>query len=232
MYELQIGTTIVPNSMSYEKFNTKVYPITYDSFQIVKFVIPMKIKVPTMLRLLDRKYSLSYLFPIKEIMNKPQERSGVGVCAYVSSYNSFHEIRSWIAYYKMVGVKNIILYSVNDIIYKSKFHDLIQSGFLNWETFHWPINNYYEKEQRSVQHLQVNSCYYRYRNYFDYIINVDVDEYVVGNSNPFDLPDMVWQTFSKYPSGTLIVNIYIYCMIDRFYHICINQLKTWRGKKF
>lgn len=215
------------NIMNYSDISPNKYPITYNSFQILKYSMPIVKPFPSLSQifLIDNKYNLSYHVTVKEQVDINTKREGIAICAYVSRYNSYYEVRSWVLYYKMIGIKQIILYSTSFIPFKSDFRDEIKSGFLKWVNVLWPVNNYYEKEQRSVQHIQINSCFYRYRNNFEYIINVDVDEYLLSTRFPINMYDTLNKLFSKYKSHTITVRILYKSITNRYHHTCINQWK-------
>lgn len=208
-YTLIIGNAFIQNVMNYSPIHSDKYPITYNSFQVAKYIIPNMGYQFNKYSLYDMTYDINY----DEIINvhiPSISRKGIAICTYVSPYNSYYELRSWILYNKMLGVDNIIIYSVHDISFKSNILSFIQSGFVIWHSFEWPVNRYYEKEQRSVQHIQINSCFYRYRHQFEYIVNIDIDEYIICDANPFDIHSSIRSLFLQYKYNTLIIPSYMY----------------------
>ena len=84
---------------------------------------------------------------------------------------------SWVAYYKMVGADGVMLYYAEDLSHiMSGLQSEVNSGFVRFFNFSWPLNDYYGRIQRSVQAAHINSCFYRNRHEFDYLVILDVDE--------------------------------------------------------
>ena len=92
------------------------------------------------------------------------------------------------AYYKIAGVDGVMLYYAEDIPeIMSGLQTEVNSGFVRFFNFSWPLNRYHGLIQRSVQSAYINSCFYRNRHEFDYIIVLDVDEYLLSEKTPFNL---------------------------------------------
>ena len=98
------------------------------------------------------------------ILHSPPKKKHIGVCSYASSYNSLAEVISWVAYYKIVGVSNVMLYYAEDIPeIMSGLQTEVNSGFVRFFNFSWPLNTYHGRIQYSVQSAYINSGFYRNR---------------------------------------------------------------------
>ena len=88
----------------------------------------------------------------------------------------------------MVGADGVMLYYAEDISHIiSGLQAEVNSGFVRFFNFSWPLNTYHGLVQRSVQSAHINSCFYRNRHEFDYLVILDVDEYLLSEGYPFDL---------------------------------------------
>ena len=115
----------------------------------------------------------------------------IGVCAYVSDYNSLEELRMWISFYRVQKVSLVILYvSVPMPELELEFHDLIQSGYIQLVDFTWPRTSVFNHIQYSNQQSQINSCFYHYKYEVKWLILCDTDEFVYSERFPSDLPKM------------------------------------------
>lgn len=179
------------------KYNNQM--VTYNFFQYVQvtsFSIPLSVRPSIQLSIVDDKYNLMYKVETS-VLHPPTHRKKLGVCAYVSNYNTINEVKSWVAYYKMVGVDHVILYTAIELRnMKQALSKYIDSGFLRWYGFYWPLNRYYKSYQRSIQRAQINSCYYRHRHEFEYLLMVDVDEYLLSEYNPFNISKSIESSFT------------------------------------
>ena len=135
----------------------------------------------------DKRFNIKYPVTTR-ILHSPPHKKHIGVCSYASSYNSLAEVISWVAYYKIVGVSNVMLYYAENITHiMSGLQKEVNSGFVRFFNFSWPLNRYHGYIQSSIQTAYINSCYYRNRHEFDYIIVLDVDEYLLSEKTPFNL---------------------------------------------
>ena len=187
--------------------------VTYNFFeyvQVTSFSLPLSFRPSVQLSIEDAKYNLEYNVETS-ILHPPIHRNKLGVCAYVSDYNTVDEVKSWLAYYKMVGVDHVMLYTALKLSsLKHALSKYIDSGFLRWYGFYWPLNKYHKFIQRSIQRAQVNSCYYRHRHEFEYLLMVDVDEYLLSKSNPFNISKSIDSYFTSSHDVILIKsNIFI-----------------------
>ena len=173
--------------------------VTYNYFeyvQVTSFSLPLSFRPSVQLSIQDAKYNLEYNVETS-ILHPLTRRYKLGVCAYVSNYNKLDEVKSWLAYYKMVGVDHVMLYTALELNkIKKGLSKYINSGFLRWYGFYWPLNRRHKFIQRSIQRAQVNSCYYRHRHEFEYLLMVDVDEYLLSKSNPFNISKSIDSYFT------------------------------------
>ena len=123
----------------------------------------------------------------------------LGVCAYVSDYNSIEELRMWISFYRVQRVSLVILYvSVPMPELEWEFHDLIESGYLQLVDFTWPRQSVFNHIQYSNQQAQINSCFYHYKYEVKSLILCDTDEFVYSERFPSNLPQLVSLLEEKY----------------------------------
>ena len=136
---------------------------------------------------IDTKFNITTPVTTR-ILHSPPQKKHLGVCSYASSYNSLAEVISWVAYYKMVGADGVMLYYAEDISHiMSGLQAEVNSGFVRFFNFSWPLNKYHGRIQYAVQSAHINSCFYQNRHEFDYLVILDVDEYLLSEGYPFDL---------------------------------------------
>ena len=131
----------------------------------------------------------------------PSKKKRIAICAYISSFNTIPEIKHWIAYYMIQHVDNLILYCAEPIDkFIKALHKSIESGFVILYHYPWPLTKVYKLSQRSIQNSQINSCFYRHRDFYEYIISQDVDEYFYSEKYPFDLYHAIRDLYALHPS--------------------------------
>lgn len=196
--ELWSGNKYYKNLFS----EVREYPI-----RLLKFVVNKLPKSGTV-SLYD--HSTSFLYKnLPYLSLSAASKRKIAVCAYISEYNSINEIKSFLAYYLLQRVDCVIFYCATNYEYflKSlKFE--IENGYVVLYHFPWPLTRVYGLIQYSVQVSHINSCYYRHRNYFEYIISQDVDEYVFSEQYPFDL-------YSAFKHNSMIHPSYKVFAVDR-----------------
>ena len=152
-------------------------------------------------------YSLSFAYrnlPYVALRQQPRRR--IAVCAYISNYNTIKEIKSLLAFYLLQKVDAVILYcAINYQIFWKALRMEIQSGFVYLYEFPWPLTRTFGGTQYSVQGSHINSCYYRHRDYFQYIISQDVDEYFYSETYPYDLFRAAQHAYSIYPNNSVLI---------------------------
>ena len=150
--------------------------------------------------LLDSSTSFRYNDLPYQIIPIPSKKKRIAICAYISSFNTIPEIKHWIAYYMVQHVDNLILYCAEPIDkFIKALHKSIESGFVILYHYPWPLTHAYGPIQRSVQMSQINSCFYRHRDFYEYIISQDVDEYFYSEKYPFDLYHAIRDLFISHP---------------------------------
>ena len=191
------GNTRSKRYYSYSSYNVKLLMNgkTYQNvFSQVKegHLRVLKYEVPSLplsgtVSLFDRTINVRYdNLPYKALTSQPKRK--VAVCAYISNYNTVNEIKSMLAFYILQNVDNVILYcTLRCAIFKQAFKLEVQSGFVILYEYPWPLTRKYKRFQRSIQGSHINSCYYRHRDYFEYIISQDVDEYFYSEQYPTTL---------------------------------------------
>lgn len=152
-------------------------------------------------------YALSFAYknlPYVALRQQPKRR--LAVCAYISNYNTIKEIKSLLAFYLLQKVDAVILYcAINYQIFWNALKMEIQSGFVYLYEFPWPLTRTFGGIQYSVQGSHINSCYYRHRDFFQYIISQDVDEYFYSETYPYDLFRAAQHAYSIYPNNSVLI---------------------------
>ena len=227
------------NTKGYLRYNNDVNVILYvrnrsykNRFRLVKegIVRLLKYEVNDLppkghISLLDSSTSFRYNDLPYQMIPIPSKKKRIAICAYISSFNTIPEIKHWIAYYMIQHVDNLILYCAEPIDkFIKALHKSIESGFVILYHYPWPLTHAYGLPQRSIQHSQINSCFYRHRDFYEYIISQDVDEYFYSEKYPFDLYHAIRDAYSLNPSmDSLQVGIYELMIKNRFLHLCILE---------
>ena len=150
---------------------------------------------------------------------KPKEE--IAICLYITMYDPIPDVKRFIAYYETVGVHTFIVYLMSDYpAFENAFASLIQNGHMIINRLILP-----RVEGRTPnQSSQMNSCYYRYRQYFKYIFLCDEDEYLYSRVYPFNLYKAVETAFAKYPKINTFQVIYSISLICRSNPFSIYKL--------
>lgn len=162
----------------------------------------LKYEVPTMpvsgtISLFDYSSNISYQhLPYRALVYHPKRK--IAICAYISNFNTINEIKSFLAYYILQRIDNIIFYcrSADLNYFRISLKKEIDSGFVILYEYPWPLPRGFVP---SLQVSQINSCYYRHRNYFEYIISQDVDEYFYSELYPYDLYSAIRRVYELNP---------------------------------
>ena len=162
----------------------------------------LKYEVPTMpvsgtISLFDYSSNISYQhLPYRTLVYHPKRK--IAICAYISNFNTINEIKSFLAYYILQRIDNIIFYcrSADLNYFRISLKNEIDSGFVILYEYPWPLPRGFVP---SLQVSQINSCYYRHRNYFEYIISQDVDEYFYSELYPYDLYSAIRRVYELNP---------------------------------
>ena len=181
------------------KIFNNMYPMTkIYQLRVLKYIVP-KMKPFGKLTLFDHSTRIIYKdLPYKTIVEQPKRR--VAVCAYISNFNSAAEIKSLLAFYILQKIDNVIFYcSVSCNYFQNLLKKEIDIGFVILYEYTWPLTKRYGSYQRSIQGSQINSCYYRHRNYFEYIISQDVDEYFYSELYPYNLYKAISKAYELSP---------------------------------
>ena len=162
--------------------------------------------------LLDSSTSFRYNDLPYQMIPIPSKKKRIAICAYISSFNTIPEIKHWIAYYMIQHVDNLILYCAEPIDkFIKALHKSIESGFVILYHYPWPLTKVYKLSQRSIQNSQINSCFYRHRDFYEYIISQDVDEYFYSEKYPFDLYHAIQRLFVSHRN---VFSLKVYVIYD------------------
>ena len=186
--ELMVGKDIFQNVFD---------EVNEGHLRVLKYIVP-NLPLSGTVSLFDRTINVSYdNLPYKVLSKQPKRR--LAVCAYISDYNTVNEIKSFLAYYIIHKVDNIILYcTINCDNFRKALKKEIFFGYVILYEYPWPLQNIYGPIQLSIQGSHINSCYYRHRDYFEYIISQDVDEYFYSEQYPYDLYKAICNVFNIY----------------------------------
>jgi hypothetical protein len=196
-YTLRFQNTDYPNQ--FDRKNTDV------GYSVLKFTVPNQTPFarnqPITFTLSDLQNHLSYNLIAYVRFPNPNPLP-IGVCAYVSDYNSIEELRMWIAFYRVQKVSLVILYvSVPMPELEIEFKDLIETGYLQLVDFTWPRKLVFGHIQYSNQQAQINSCFYHYKYEVKSLILCDTDEFVFSEQFPFDLAKLSSFLEMQYPTN-------------------------------
>ena len=126
-----------------------------------------------------------------------KKKGGIASCSYLSNFNSMYEVIHFIAYTLLIGVDVVILYEATPVPYESALKQIFGKR-VHLYSFTWPQRSNYSFPQRGSQLAQMNSCYYRNKHYFDYMIFIDVDEYLYFDNSNYTLRSIIQHFFSGY----------------------------------
>lgn len=179
------------------------------------------------LNLLIMKYSLPYLNHHKgkvvfTIVNKKSKlyypnctahvllhhkKQGIATCSLVTSFENFYDVSNFISFNLFAGVNTVILYVSEQFNYIPVLHFLF--GKRLKVVYFWPVRNI-TLGQNDVQIAEINSCYYRNRDQYKYLIMLDIDELLFNHTNMtlIDLIDSLL-TSPKYRAIHVMFSIFI-----------------------
>ena len=179
--------------------------------RVLKYQVP-ELPVSGTISLYDNSVNVSYHnLPYKALIYQPKRK--LAICAYISNYNTINEIKSFLAYYILQKVDNVILYcAINCDIFSNALKKEIESGYVILYEYPWPLTMIYGAYQRSIQGSHINSCYYRHHNYYEYIISQDVDEYFYSEQYPYDLYTAIRMVYELNPEkrSLAVIIIFVY----------------------
>ena len=135
----------------------------------------------------------------------------LAVCSYICDYNTIPELRSWVAFQRLMNVSMVVFYQATPIPgFDEAFNALIQEGFVEVVDFTWQRVDIGLPIIYNNQLSQINSCFYRLKYRVKAVELCDVDEYMMSEMFPDNLPAVVQYTRQKYPSfDVLIVECYV-----------------------
>lgn len=181
-----------------KKYHNTFLEVKEVHLRVLKYEVPI-LPVSGSVSLFDHSTNERYLYlPYKALIRQPRRR--MAICAYISNYNTINEIKSFLAFNILQKVDNVILYcALHCEYFMHALKKEIESGFVILYEYPWPLTKKYGAYHRSIQGSQINSCYYRHRNYYEYIISQDVDEYFYSEQYPYDLYTAIRKTYELNP---------------------------------
>lgn len=165
-----------------------------EGVRVLKFVLPALVNV-SFIHVNISDASGDEFYPNLYIQVLPhQEKNGIGVCALLSDYNSVYEVKDWIAWYKYQGLKNVLLYAIRYVPKTERIiAPVVNSGFARVYQFQWPLRKRRRLVQESIQHAQINSCFYRHKYEFDGLLFIDLDEFLYSMRTPHDINQTIYR---------------------------------------
>ena len=197
------------------KYRNKLKVVKEHQIRLLKYIVH---DLPTAgnFSLVDHATSSEYKsLPFRVVPLQPRKR--IAICAYISSYNSVDEIKFFLAFYLIQKVDTVIFYCAEsyDYFYKALEKE-IENGYVILYNYPWPLSDEFERKQRSIQISQINSCYYRHRSFFEYIISIDVDEFMYSELLPDDLYQAITFSFKLSPPKDDIAVRLLFALVCRF----------------
>ena len=183
-------------SVEHKKYRNIFKEVSDWHSRVLKYEVPM-LPVSGAISLFDYSSNISYQnLPYRALVYHPKRK--IAICAYVSKFNTINEIKSFLAFYILQKIDNIIFYcsSVDCKSFRIALKKEIESGYVILYEYPWPQPRGFV---HSLQVSQINSCYYRHRNYFEYIISQDVDEYFYSELYPYDLYSAIRRVYELNP---------------------------------
>ena len=193
------------------RFQDKEYSNQFDrkntdvGYSVLRFLVPVTTPFARneqiAFTLIDTRKKFTYNL-IAYVRYRNPSPLPIGVCAYVSDYNSIEELRMWVAFYRVQKVSLVVFYvTVPMPELEREFRDLIQTGFLQLVDFTWPRKPVFGHIQYSNQQAQINSCFYHFKYEVKMMILCDTDEFVFSEKFPSDLPKMASFLETEYPNN-------------------------------
>ena len=200
-------------------YNNLFPEVNHNTIRLLKFKVP-DMKQSGNVSLYDHATNITYKdLPYKSLVQQPKRK--VAVCTYISNFNTADEVKTWVAFYILQGVDNVIYYcSVSCDYFKKVLEKEIKSGFVIFYDYPYPINNLFGPVVFSVQASQINSCLYRHRDSFEYVIPHDVDEYFYSELYPYDIYKAINEVFDLNPGKmSLAVLLLLLYYIDGIIYV-------------
>ncbi|XP_013790624.1 uncharacterized protein LOC106474478 [Limulus polyphemus] len=141
-------------------------------------------------------------------------------------YDNFQQLAESIAFYSVLGVSHFAFYDYQTTSrVKNMFKKIIRSGIsieINPWDITWPIPQYGYLGDRYAQLTQLQDCTYKNQYQYEYIVNVDIDEFIVPLRSG-SLPEMMENISKMYPKSDYF----------RFPHVlvCRNRIPAPRPFK-
>jgi hypothetical protein len=174
-------------------------------FNQLKFILPSMEDQRITFTLVDDKFNILYK-DIIGCVDHPKQTYPLGVCAYISEFNSDEELFSWLSFQMIQNVSKVILYAGSSFRhYNAILERSIRSGFVILHDFTWYRRYIFGGLlQRNHQQAQINACVNRYKYRFDSLISSDIDEYAYSMAYPYNLPAATSLLHAKFPNASVI----------------------------
>ena len=136
-YLNNVNVTLEVNGQIY--YN--IFPeVKHNTIRLLKYIVP-NMKQSGNISLYDHTTNISYdNLPYNSLIRQPKRK--VAVCTYISNYNTAAEIKSWIAYYLLQKVDNVIFYcSVHCDYFRHLLQKEINIGYVILYDYPFPLSN-------------------------------------------------------------------------------------------
>ena len=162
------------------------------SLLIMKYQLPNNTIINGSIRfsIINNETNLYYPNCVARVLPR-HVKGGIATCSFATNYDTFYDIANFISYNLFAGVDTVILYVSSQFAFIPVLHFLFGKRLKVF--LFWPIRNigygHYD-----VLIAQLNSCYYRNRDQFEYLIMIDLDEMLFNHTNEtlYDLIDSLF----------------------------------------
>ena len=141
------------------------------------------------------------LLPVRSQIVKPEDKKGFAVCVspLFGKYNFTYELIQWIELNRILGAELFVFYNystgdnINDVLRFYEKTGLVQ--VVQWNLTKFRFGSKPELVYNG-QRCAMNDCLMKVKNVSEYVVNIDLDEFIVPHSNLSTWRDIV-QTVPK-----------------------------------
>ena len=146
-------------------------------------------RVPFAISLITQQSATSHnLLPVRSQIVKPEDKKSFAVCVspLFGKYNSSYELIQWIELNRILGAELFVFYNystganIDDILRFYEKKGLVQ--IVQWNLTKFRLGSKPELVYIG-QHSAMNDCLMKVKNVSEYVVNIDLDEFIVPHSN-------------------------------------------------
>jgi hypothetical protein len=133
------------------------------------------------------------------------ERKKIGACLLLQDKNQF--IDEWIAYHRLLGIERVYIYlNEKDDSSLLRFRDYFDRDMVL--PIKWPFRSPNRLPFSRMQSVQINDCLWRFRHFHDWLVFMDVDEFLqpLGNLSFTNFANYLTSMESREDMGGLCVH--------------------------